>query len=327
MFPGEWLIHAEKLIAPYIQKTPLTHDKKNGVIIKWENHQIGGSFKIRGALNKVLSLRAWELEQGLVAASAGNHGIGVAWAANLVNAPATIFVPQTVASKKMEIIQNLGAQIQLVNGGYREAEKSGLEFARRTKATWISPYNDGQVIAGQGTLGLEIINQSENLKDADWIVPVGGGGLISGIGSAIELVGKKQKTGKLRIIGVQSEASPYFYHLFHNKSQEDIPEFPSLADGLSGPVEEDSITIPLVDRIVDDMILVSELAIAQAIAYVYHEYNEIIEGSAATTVAALLNGIITDRPVVLIITGGNIDRQKHQEILQNYPRPKQHWHL
>jgi threonine dehydratase len=210
-------------------------------------------------------------------------------------------------------MRNLGAEVRLVSGGYEEAEKSGLEYARKSGANWISPYNDGQVIAGQGTLALEILRQQPELKQAAWIVPVGGGGLISGIGVVLET----EQSGA-RVIGVQSEASPFFHALFNTGSQQGIKEYNSLADGLAGPVEEGSITVPLVLRTVQDIKLVSEEEVAAAIAYAWHQHKEIIEGSAAVTLAAVITGKIQVRPSVLIISGGNIQAHVHAQIIQKY---------
>jgi len=315
--PINLIEEARRRIHPYIKKTPLTYDPNLEIYIKWENHQVTGSFKARGAFNKVLTLEKWELMRGLVAASAGNHGQGVALAGNLFKVPVTVFVSENAVPSKILAIQALGAIIRLVPGCYGDAEKTGLEYALKEKANWISPYNDLQVIAGQATIGVEILEELPHSPETAWIVPVGGGGLISGIGAALETMqeqGKKSKKNKT-LIGVQSEASPYFYHILNYQSQEHAVELPSLADGLAGPVERNSITIPIVKRLVSDIVLVTEREIEAAIFYAWSQHHEIIEGSAATGLAAILSGKIKHRPAIVIISGGNIQPEIHYEII------------
>jgi len=310
MIPALWLHQAQERIAAHIQRTPLFYDERRKLYLKWENHQVTGSFKIRGALNKVLSLEAWERSRGLVAASAGNHGQGVALAAKLVGCPATVFVPESAVPAKVRAIQALGAKVIFVPGGYGEAEVAGIRYARENQITWISPYNDGQVIAGQATLALEMLEQLPELREMPWLIPVGGGGLISGIGAALE-----NTPGGHKIIGVQSTASPFFHAIFHRGSQAGVQELPSIADGLAGPVEEGSVTVPLVQRLVDDILLVDEDDIVEAIRDAWFTYGERIEGSAAVTLAAILSGKIAARPAVLILSGGNIQPEWHRELV------------
>ena len=219
MIPLEWITQAETRIRPHIHETPLTYDSNLKIYIKWENQQITGSFKARGALNKILSLQKWELDRGVVTASAGNHGQGVALAAAKVNARVIVFAPEHAVEKKINAIRSLGAEIRLVAGGYEEAEKAGLAFASAERATWISPYNDGMVIAGQGTLGLESLKQEAELGNSEWVVPIGGGGLISGIGSYLSNVAPTSL-----VSGVQSSASPFFYALYTTGTQDNVTE-------------------------------------------------------------------------------------------------------
>lgn len=330
MIPYTWLEEAAERIAPHIRNTPLSYDPNNDLFLKWENHQVTGSFKARGALNKVLSLQAWELERGLVAASAGNHGQGVALAAQLVGVQATIFVSDHAVPAKLEAMRALGADLYLVPGGYGEAEQAGIDFASKHEAVWISPYNDGQVIAGQGTLGLEVLQELTNLPESIWVVPVGGGGLIAGMGAALQAFfptassqvtpisesgENSSSTHKPRLVGVQSIASPYMHALFTRGMQDDVVELDSLADGLSGPVESNSLTIPLVRKYVDEIDLVEESEIRHAIVYAWNRYHERIEGSAAVALAAVLQQRISARPAVVILTGGNIQPEVHQALL------------
>jgi threonine dehydratase len=313
MIPDEWLIQAAERIAPHIVITPFSYDTQNDLYLKWENHQITGSFKARGALNKVLSLQEWERQKGLVTASAGNHGQGVAVAGRLVGATVIVFASEHATPTKVAAMQALGADVRLVPGGYGEAEEAGLQYSAQSGATWISPYNDGQVIAGQGTLGLEVFNQWNDTRMPTWIVPAGGGGLAAGIGAAIHM----KSSSVTQLVAVSSEASPFLYSLFHTGSQEGILELPSLADGLAGPVEPGSITIPLAQEYIDDFVLVTESDIHHTIAYAWQHYSERIEGSAATALAAALYGKVPARPAIVVLTGGNIQPEVHARIIQN----------
>lgn len=313
MFPKDWLLQAEKRIAPYIEHTNLLYDPEQQIYLKLENHQVTGSFKARGALNKILSLRDWELASGIVAASAGNHGQGVAYAAGIVKARVTVFCSENAVPKKIQAMRDLGAQVRLIPGGYGDAEKAGIDYAKAVGCTWISPYNDSHVIAGQGTVASEILNSRPELARATWIVPASGGGLISGIGSVL-----KDRSSKARLVAVQSEASPFLYDLFTKGTQQESVELPSIADGLAGPVEEGSLTIPLVKSLVDEFVLVSEEEIERAVAFAWHRYQEVIEGSAAASLAAILSGKVSQRPAVLILSGGNIQPEIHQAIVQKY---------
>jgi threonine dehydratase len=170
------------------------------------------------------------------------------------------------------------------------------------------------VIAGQGTLGLEILDQLPERNQFSWIIPCGGGGLASGIGAAVKSLVSDQPSSH-RLFAVQSEASPYMFAAYYTGTQEGVVEYPSLADGLAGPIEHNSLTIPLVRRYIDGVLLVSEADIHQALSYAWHHYQEIIEASAATSLAAILSGKFTHRPAVLVISGGNINADTHQKLI------------
>jgi threonine dehydratase len=311
--PYPWLEAAYERILPHIQRTPLTYDHQNGLYLKWENHQVTGSFKVRGAINKILSLQTWEHQRGLVTASAGNHGQGVALAGKLTGSTVLVFASEHASPAKILSMRSLGAEVRLVLGGYGEAERAGLVYSSSTGAIWISPYNDGQVIAGQATLAIEMLEQLPSLSQSTWIVPAGGGGLVSGIGAVLEKIHPRP-----RLVAVQSSASSFLHSFYHHGTQQGIVELPSLADGLAGPVEDGSVTIPLVKKYVDDFILVSEESIAKAISHAWRYYHECIEGSAAVALAAVLDGKVTDRPAVILMTGGNIQPELHQQIINGF---------
>lgn len=310
MIPTNWLEDAAERIAPYIRRTPITYIPQQDLFVKWENQQVTGSFKVRGAFNKILCLEEWERAQGLVTASAGNHGQGVAMAGKKVGAKVTVFASEHAVPAKIEAMRALGAQVILIPGGYGDAEKAGLEYAKTSGAVWISPYNDGQVIAGQGTLGIEIYRDLPPLRESTWVIPAGGGGLVSGIGAALEDINPHP-----HLVAAQSEASPFLCSLFQHTTQDGVIELDSLADGLAGPVEPGSLTIPLVRQYVDEFVLVSENEIARAIAFCWQQYSEKIEGSAAAALAAVLFNKVKSRPAVVLISGGNIQPELHAEIV------------
>ncbi|HEY9078209.1 MAG TPA: pyridoxal-phosphate dependent enzyme [Anaerolineaceae bacterium] len=306
----EILTQAAGRIRGLVNLTPLTYDSQYGIYLKWENRQLTGSFKLRGALNKVLSLDGAQRERGLVTASAGNHGQGVALAAHRVGAKVTVFASDHAVPAKLDAMRSLGAEVRLVPGGYALAEQTALQFAAESGMTWISPYNDLQVIAGQATVGLEILEQYNPFTAHAIIVPAGGGGLVTGTGMAMD--------GRCKVIGVSSQASPYLHELFYRGSQDHVVESESLADGLAGAVEPGAVTINLAKEWVDEFILVSEESIADAIGFAWFRYGERIEGSAATTLAAILSEKISERPAVLIISGGNIQPALHASLAQRW---------
>lgn len=307
MFPFDWITQAAARIAPHIIETPLIFDARFGVYLKCENQQVTGSFKARGALNKVLALEAWEQAAGLVAASAGNHGQGMALAARLVGAPVTVFASEHASPLKLDKMRALGAEVRLVPGGYEQAEAAGIAHAVEHGQTWVSPYNDAQVIAGQGTIGLEIARQCA--PGPGWTVaaPVSGGGLIAGIGAALAGRG-------LRLVGSQAAASPFMHALLTRGTQENVPDLPSLADGLTGAVENGSVTIPLVQSYVNEIYLVDEDAIGRAVSYAWQAHGQVIEGSAAVGLATVMDGRVT-APAVVVLTGGNILPDLHATLV------------
>ena len=313
MIPLEWLELAGKRVSPRIVRTPVSFDSELNFYIKWENLQNTGSFKLRGAVNKVLTLEPWERERGLVTASAGNHGQGLGVAAKISGSKAIIFASEHAVPRKIEAMRSLGAEVNLIQGGYAAAERAAINFATENKLTWVSPYNDINVICGQGTLGLELLDQLDMGTIRSVIVPVGGGGLISGIGISIQNLNPKPK-----LIGIQSEASAFMHALFNCEDQSKVAEWDSLADGLAGAVEEGSITIPLVRSFVDEVFLVTEEEIEAAIVLAWTRYKQVIEGSAAVALAGAMKGTIIDKPAVVIISGGNIQTELHQKLLSRH---------
>ncbi len=312
MIPVERVEKASRRIDRLITHTPITYDQNLDLYYKWENQQITGSFKIRGALNKILSLTPEERANGLVTCSAGNHGQGVAVAARQTDSRCVVFAPDHAAPVKLEAMRTLGADVRLVNGGYVEAEKTAIVFAGETGMTFISPYNDTEVISGQGTIGIEISDWMRTEGESPgMLIPVGGGGLISGVASYMRAFDRNVK-----IIGVQSEASPFAHQLFRTGGQDGVVEVTSIAEGLAGEIDHASITIPLMLECVDEIMLVSENEIREAISYAWQTHQQIIEGSAAVGLAARLAGKINLSPVLTIITGGNIQPELFNTIIR-----------
>jgi threonine dehydratase len=275
--------------------------------LKCENEQTTGSFKWRGALSKLSTLQP---AQKIVTASTGNHGLGVATAAKLYDIRAVIFIPKTASPKKIERLRQSGAELILVGGDSLTAELAGKEFALEHKLTWVSPYNDIDVIAGQGTIGYEI---DADLPHIDKVyVTVGGGGLVSGIASWI-----KHHQPHAEIIGCQPVNSPEMYlsilagHVVPAPGARE-----TLSDGSAGPLEEDSITFPICQQLVDRFILVTEEEIKEAIRYLWSHQELIVEGSAGVVMAAAMreNAVNKNSTSVVILCGGNIDPAVHGQI-------------
>jgi threonine dehydratase len=300
----ESLRRAGERIRPHVRVTAVRQAPELGLWVKCENRQFTGSFKLRGALNKILGLPVSSRREALVAASAGNHGLGVAWAARLRQVTATIVVPQGAVQAKVDAIRELGAHVLVAEGGYAQAEEQGKQLAQDTGAVWISPYNDLEVIAGQGTVGLEVAEQlelaSEDGEGWQVSVPVGGGGLVCGVAAAL-----KRLSPRVRLIGVQAANSPYLHACFHGADMNRVVERPTLADGLAGAVEAEAVTLEMVRALVDDCVLVDEPAIEDAIRWADQRLGEVIEPSAAAALAACLGQPGTGRRLV-ILSGGNI---------------------
>jgi threonine dehydratase len=269
------------------------------VYLKFENLQFTASFKERGALNKLCSLTDAQRQQGVIAVSAGNHAQGVAYHASRLGIPATIVMPQFTPTVKVERTQAFGAEVVLHGEGFDEAKVYGFALAESRNLVMIHPYDDVDVIAGQGTIGLELLDQQPNLDCI--IVAIGGGGLISGLAIAA-----KSLKPTIEIIGAQTDCFPSMYNDFHGK---DAPMGQSsIADGISVR-EPGLITKALVKEWVDDVILVEESAIEEAILALLEIEKTVVEGAGAVGLAALLSqpDRFAGKSVGLILCGGNID--------------------
>lgn len=276
------------------------------IYLKLEAWQRTRSFKLRGASNAVAALDPEQRARGLVTASAGNHGQAVALAAREVGARATIFLPANAPAIKQQRIQDLAATINNECANYDEAELAAREFAERTGSTFVHSFSDRDVVAGQGTVGLEILEDLPHIRNV--IVPVGGGGLIGGVGIAV-----KAADPGIRVLGVQSTETAAMYEAFKAGRVVPCPITPTLADGLAGQVDE--ISYARARAVVDAMHVVAEIAIPTAIRGLFNQ-GVVAEGSAAVGVAGLLERVIAvDGPTVIVITGGNIDAARFARIL------------
>jgi threonine dehydratase len=305
---------ARKAIAPFVKCTPLTRSQflsklcGGDVWLKLENLQVTNSFKPRGAFNRLLHLSAEE-RGGIITASAGNHGHAVAYAAQKLEFPAKIVAPKTTPKIKIDAIKEYGADLVLFGDIYDEAEQQAKKLALKDGYAYISPYNDELTIAGHGTVGLEIIEALPNVDVV--IVPVGGGGLISGLSIAVKSI-----KPSVQVIGVQSEASPVMYESFRVGRIVEARNAVTIAEGLSGGIEEDSITFKIVHEYVDEMLLVREETIRRAVYLLWTWEKQVAEGSGAAAIAPIMENksLFADKTVVAVITGGNIDAELFQGI-------------
>jgi threonine dehydratase len=302
---------------PLIRSTYLSELCHGEFFLKLENLQVTNAFKIRGAVNKIQHMSSDELKRGIVTASAGNHAQGVAVAAESLGLrlDVKIVVPENTPRIKIDKIRKHDVNLICFGNIYDEAEQHAKEIAKEAGATYVSPYNDELIIAGQGTIGLEIL---EDLPNVDRIlVPVGGGGLISGISLAA-----KHMKSNVELFGVQSEASPSMQRSLKAGKLVTVTVRESLADGLSGNIEAGSITFQIIQRNVDNLILVKEESIRKAIYLLWNKDGQIVEGAAATVVSALLENpqSFSGKKTVAVITGGNIEDSVLNQILASEMR-------
>jgi threonine dehydratase len=299
---------ARARIAPFVRHTPVEFSRGLGAYLKLENLQRTGSFKLRGALNRVLSLSDKEKPRGVVAASAGNHAQGVAFGCTHANAgvSALIVMPEATPRTKVEATRSYGVEIKLFGASYDDAEAEARRIERETGRVFVSPYNDALVIAGQGTIALEILQDLPNV--AQVVVPVGSGGLISGVGMAL-----KKINPAIRVLGVTSRATPAMYN--HVRGER-LPQLPSIAEGLAGEIEPGALTLDIVPQVADDILLVEEEDIRTAIAWLVEAHHLIAEGSGAVGIAALRRQPeLAAVPTAVIVTGGNLDMDELRRII------------
>jgi threonine dehydratase len=267
------------------------------VLLKAENLQRTGSFKIRGAYVKLSSLEPEQLAAGVVASSAGNHGQAVAWAARELGAPARIFMPQDSAMAKVDATRTYGAEVELTGSAFEETLQTAQEYVEQTGATFVHPYEDTFVIAGQGSIGLELAEQMEDVETV--VIPIGGGGLASGISLALRAV----RPG-LRIVGVQAAGTRPGGSGY------------TIADGIAVK-EPGELTMSILGETLDDIVSVEDEQIAEAIVLLAERTKFVVEGAGAVSVAAVLGGLVGGSgPVLALLSGGNIDASLMVQVMR-----------
>jgi len=289
-------------ITPFSYAPKLSRTSGYEVYLKKENLQNTGSFKLRGAFNKIASLESFERAKGVVAASAGNHAQGVAFASEYFDIPATIVMPETTPLTKIDGVKSYGAEVVLSGMNYDEAYAYATQYAKKNDRFFVHPFADEQVIAGQGTIALEIFEKCE--KPDAILVPIGGGGLISGISVAVKAISPKTK-----VIGVAASGAPAMKLSFEAKKPTCTTSVRTIADGIA--VRDTSpVTLEYILKFVDNIVLVDDEEIANAILYLLEKQKLVVEGAGAVTVAALLHQKLSlpkGAKIVSLLSGGNID--------------------
>lgn len=307
---------AKKRISPLVSKTPLIvtsglNDQHPTTYLKLENFHEIGAFKIRGAANKLLSLSTEEKERGVTTFSTGNHGLAVAYVAKKLGVKAVICVSNRVPEAKISRLKRLGAEVKIVGESQDDAEQFCYTLEKEQGLTVIKPFDDPHVIAGQGTIGLELLEDVPEIETV--IIPVSGGGLFAGIAFVL-----KHYHPEMKIIAVSMEHSAVMYESLKANKPVVLEEKDTLADSLLGGIGlNNRYTFSMVKEFVDDFVLVSEEEIAAGMKYIAEEHKLIVEGAAATGVAALLSQKVSlsGKKVATIVTGHNVDMSVVKAIL------------
>lgn len=315
---------AQKRIAAMVRRTPVIaaralEDRVGApVFLKDETAQPTGSFKLRGAANKLLSLSDEARARGVVAVSTGNHGRAVAHVGAELGIPVTVCVSTKVPENKLEAIRALGARLVVHGESQDEAEREGKRMVEEEGLTYVPPFDDPAIVAGQGTIGLELL---ESLPELDTVVvPLSGGGLIAGIALVL-----KRVDPAIRVVGVSMSGGAVMHASLNAGRPVEMPEVDTLADSLQGGIGlENEVTFAMVRDLVDDVVLVDEPAIARAMRFAFEEHRLVLEGGGAVGIAALHEGSIrareSDRPLVVIASGGNADLKHFLDVVATAPR-------
>lgn len=311
------VLHAEKRIRTFVRETPLDFSLPLSKItnlnlyLKCDNLQYTGSFKTRGAFNTLLHLTEEQKKKGIVVASTGNHGAAVAYSLNKLNIPGVIFVPEKASPTKVENIRNYTESLHFYGTDCVETELHASDYAQRHDMLYISPYNHPQVIAGQGTVGVEILRQLDSVDAV--FVPVGGGGLIAGIAGYIKTVSPKTK-----IIGCLPENSPVMYESIKAGKIIEMTTLPTLSDATAGGIESNSITFDLCTNYVDDYILVSEQEIQLALLAMIKNQHLLIEGAAGVALASVFQCAhqYQGKNIVVVLSGSNMSLEVLKKIIE-----------
>lgn len=307
------ILAARGRITPHVRRTPLAPagpaplppDVAGRLTLKLESLQVTGSFKARGATNKVLSLPPERVARGLVTASGGNHGLGVAHAGRIAGAPVTIFLPANVPPAKAARLEQLGARATWQGEVWDDANRAALEAAERDGLTYVHPFADPAVIAGQGTLGLEIL---EDAPETDLVLAaIGGGGLIAGVASAVKAI-----RPAVRVVGVEPTGAPTLYESLRAGRVVELPEITTAANTLA-PRRSDELNFGIIRETVDEIVLVTDEEMREAARWLWHEMGVAAELSGAATLAAVLTGKVSlgdARSVCALVCGVGTDGMK-----------------
>jgi threonine dehydratase len=310
------IVLATHRIRSYVRETPLDYSpffsELSGaeVWLKLENLQQAGSFKQRGAFNKLLTMSDEERARGVVTASSGNHGAAVAYAMKKLGVNGIVFVPEHTSSSKLDLIRRAGAEVRFHGTDGLDTETFAREFASENDMSYLSPYNDAAVVAGQGSCGVEIARQ---LPSVDAVfVAVGGGGLISGIAAFLKSV----RPG-VRIVSCQPAASAVMTESIRAGHIVDMPSDKTLSDGTAGGIEPGAVTFDLCRELVDDFAVVSEEEIAEAMRGFIDSHHQLPEGAAGVALAGLLakKDSVAGMQVVVVICGGNVSRETLKSVI------------
>ncbi|MDZ5435729.1 hydroxyectoine utilization dehydratase EutB [Pseudomonas fluorescens] len=307
---------ARQRIDSLVRRTPMEYSpslsRRVGVAVylKLESQQITGSFKLRGASNAVAQLGVEEKARGVVAASTGNHGRALAYAAFRQGVKATICLSHLVPANKVQAIRDLGAQVCIVGQSQDDAQREAERIAREQGATLLPPFDHPAIIAGQGTLGLEILEQQPDV--AQVLVPLSGGGLFAGVALAI-----KRANPQIVTHGISMQRGAAMHASLAAGHPLEVEELPTLADSLGGGIGLDNrYTFHMTRDLCDQLHLLSETSIANALRHAYREERLVLEGAAAVGIAALLDGLIEPRgPIVVVVSGRNVDIDQHLRVL------------
>lgn len=307
LLTGECVHKAWKSLSSIVHRTPLlTSETTNrlvekNVYFKMENQQKTGAFKFRGATFKLMQLSNSQLRKGIITASAGNHAQGVAYAARKLGAKATIFMPVHTPHAKVDATRSYGAEVVLTGDSFQEAYQASRTRKLQTGATYVHPFDDYDVMAGQGSMVMELLRQEDKIDTI--IVPIGGGGLISGIAIAAKYVNRH-----IKVIGVQAENADAAFQKYHYNNRKKPDSVSTIAEGIAVK-EPGELTMPIIQKYVDDIVTVSEAEIAAAIVYMLERNKTLVEGAGAAALAALFayRHKITSRHCGIIVSGGNMD--------------------
>lgn len=306
---AEARIRRHILTTPVVPSVALAAELGSPVVLKCENLQHTGSFKVRGALSTTLALARDELDSGIVTASTGNHGAAVAHAARIVGAEALVVVPDHANPSKLAAIERLGGRIHVHGSDSVESEAGARALADERGMTYVSPYNDPAVIGGQGTIGLELLAGVEDL--AAVYVAVGGGGLASGVAALIKAV-----SPSTHVIGCSPAASAVMYHSLRAGRILDLPSEPTLSDGTAGGVEPGSVTFDILGQTLDDFVIVEEDDIRRAFLDIIEVEHQLVEGSAAMAYAACrTHARRVHGTTAIILCGGNVGTETLRGVL------------